>query len=201
MKNKVFLIVKHSIAILLLCLLILSLILPAISLSYQGSSQKVDVYLIEILSGINLGTSSSDTVFSIGFYGVISVALLIISFGLSTLSNKKTCKVIGLVLQTSFLLYLISLISKINLSEESIVSSLISFSKAGFYFSFVIIILNILVSFIFLFEDNICELVTKYRNVTHKSKEEELLELKSLFEKDLISQEIFEEKRKEIINR
>lgn len=202
MKLRISSILKIILLSLFGLLLFVTLCIPAFKATYGNNS--INVYLFDLLGGVGLNyLTSSSTGYSVNsFYGVLSILVLVIGVILCVFGEKRITKAIGTGLYLTFFALTIVIFKEVkDVIEGAKETSSYTFGMTGTIMLLVSVLVGLLLVIVCLCSNIIDNAIYKAKTEKKgKTKEERLLELKDLKDKDLISDDEFNEKRKEIID-
>lgn len=177
-------------------LLFLAFVVPFFS--YANGSSTSKSYLFTIIStGLSLSGSSTATSINF-FYGVMIIILAFLGLFFLTVEKKTNWHIFGISFSFSIAIFAFYLHGILN---EAFKGTTVSINRGGDVLFLIYGIFALILCAVVLVEDLFGEAIAKlFANAGKKSKEERLVELKSLLDKQLISQAEYDEQRKAIID-
>lgn len=197
--KKIIKVVNFVLVGLFLLFLILGVALPLISVSSTSSSAVSEIYFFDLFGTVSISSGSSVSTQPEFFFGVLTLATSIVGAIFACFDDNKVLKTIGVSLLATDFVFFIYIFSNVQQSIEVLrsSSSSLKFNNGGSVLLLLAGILALLICLLAVTELAL-PLLTKLIK-PKQSLEEKLLELSSLKEKGLISEEEYEALRKEAI--
>lgn len=197
--KKIIKVVNFVLVGMFLLFLILGVALPLISVSSTSSSAVSKIYFFDLFGNVSISSGSSVSTQPEFFFGVVTLATSIVGAIFACFDDNKVLKTIGISLLASDFVFFIYIFSNVQQSIEVLrsSSSSLKFNNGGSVLLLLAGIFALLICLLAVTE-LVLPLLTKFIK-PKQSLEEKLLELSSLKEKGLISEEEYESLRKEAI--
>lgn len=197
--KKIIKVVNFALVGLFLLFLILGVALPLVSVSSTSTSSVSKIYFFDLFGNISVSSGSSVSTQPEFFFGVVTLATSIVGAIFACFDENKVLRTVGLSLLASDFVFFIYIFSNVQESIEVLrsSSSSLKFNNGGSVLLLLAGMLALLICLLALVELALPMLAKLIK--PKQSLEERLLELSSLKEKGLISEEEYESLRREAI--
>jgi hypothetical protein len=200
--QKIFNLILSLCAIVVAVFFVVSYIVPAVSYVASGTTTRVELYLIEMGSAsVSSGTQTASV--SVNFF----YSILIICFGLAGCfltvlkTDKKAVHFAGETLLIAEVIFAFYIHQGLQQTLETLTNqNIVNVHHTGEIFYFLFAILGLILAVVAFIDDLLGEKIRALLSASGSSKEKQLIELKGLLDKQLITQQEYDKKREDVLN-